>query len=402
MADNSHADRIGEDSGIAELQTTLSSPNSTFTQRYDAARAYIDSLAKPVGSLGTLEDWAARISSLQKSARPSIASFLCLIFAADHGVAKSKSDGGSECSAYPQAVTRKVLEGLDHGVAGASVLANCNGVNLRVVDMGVADGPQKYDWSGDVVRESVHRVEGGTANFCVGDALTEEQVEDCISAGKVEVAKFIEEQGASANQTIVMFGEVGIGNTTTSAALIAALTGITDIPSLSGSGASTSRDGINPDIVSKKVGIVQQAMKRHGSLVGDPRKALQAVGGAEICAIVGGMLEASHRNTPILVDGFIVATAAMVACEMDPSVCCALLFATSSTEKGQAVALQTIQGIAKRLDLPSLAKPALNMELRMGEATGCLTAVPLAKSACAIMKMATLERVLTIDMSKGY
>ena len=111
------------------------------------------------------------------------------------------------------------------------------------------------------------------------------------------------------------------------------------------------------------------------------------------------MLEASERDIPILVDGFIVTTAAMIACQMDPSVTRVLLFATQSTEKGQAIALDVIGKIASANDIPAPAKPALNMNLRMGEATGCLLAVPMAKSACAIVKdLATLNEVLGLEM----
>ena len=154
-------------------------------------------------------------------------------------------------------------------------------------------------------------------------------------------------------------------------------------------------------MIAKKVSIIKEAMQYHGasSLTGSPRKALEAVGGAEIAAMVGGMLEASERDIPILVDGFIVTTAAMIACQMDPSVTRVLLFATQSTEKGQAIALDVIGKIASANDMPAPAKPALNMNLRMGEATGCLLAVPMAKSACAIVKdLATLNEVLGLEM----
>ena len=384
---------------LCALETSLIDTNqNNFTQRYNAVRSYLDSLAKPVGSLGSIEDYAARIAALQRTAKPTINNPICIIFAADHGVAKNEeNEGGMNCSAYPQAVSRKVVEGLDHSIAGASVLARCNDVALRVVDVGLADGgATQYEWSNNVVRSSESRVKGGTNNFCTGHAMSEEEVDQCILTGRKETNKFISEL----NGNIVIFGEVGIGNTTSSSALIAAITG-EDVESLCGTGASTTRDGVNDEVITKKITIIKQALEYHKSstLKGSPLKALQAVGGAEIAAIVGGMLEASERDIPILVDGFIVTTAALIACLMDASVTRVLLFATQSTEMGQAVALNAISDIAKSNDIPVPSMPALNMKLRMGEATGALLAMPLVRSACAVVaELATLNEVLAIEM----
>lgn len=384
-----------ERSGSSALAATLIDPKQNFAQRYDAVRSYLDSLAKPVGSLGSIEDYAARIAALQRSAKPKVTP-VCLIFAGDHGVAKDKSEGGMNCSSYPQAVSRKVLEGLDHGIAGASVLARCNDVPLRVVDVGLVDGPTEYEWSNTVVFSSESKVKGGTNNFCKGDAMSEEEVEQSILAGRNHTGKFIDEVEGN----IVLFGEVGIGNTTTSSALIAALSGV-GVESLCGTGASTNRDGINDEVITKKISIIKEAMQYHGesSMKGAPLKALKAVGGAEIAAMVGGILLCNDRDMPILVDGFIVTTAAMIACHIDPSVARLLLFATQSTEKGQAIALNVIRDVALSHNIPVPVVPALNMNLRMGEGTGALLAVPLVRSACAVMtELATLNEVLGLEM----
>lgn len=381
------------------LSATLLDPAHDFTYRYDAVRSYLDGLAKPVGSLGSLEDYAARISALQRSATPRVNNVVCLIFAGDHGVAKDVDEGGRRCSSYPQSVTRKVIEGLDRGVAGASVLAKQNNVSLRVIDVGLANTPiigENGDWwSGIVVRSSETRVKGGTNNFCIHDAMTEIEVERCISTGREETAKFIDEVKAD----VVIFGEVGIGNTTSASTLLAALTGTKDLKSLCGVGASTNRNGINDEAVAKKVTIIDEAMRYHETtqFLGKPLLALQKVGGTEIAALVGGMLECSEKDIPILVDGFMVTTAAMIACQMDPTVTKLLIFATQSTEKGQAVALNEIGGIARLNNIPAPVMPALNMQLRMGEATGALLAIPLVKSACAVVSdLATLNEVLSL------
>jgi len=342
------------------------------------------------------------MAALQQTTTPNADSAACLIFAADHGVAKDTSEGGRSCSAYPQIVSRKVLEALDHGIAGASVLSKCNNVELRVIDVGLADGPVSYDWSGNTVRLATRRIQGGTKNFCTGNALTEEQVKMCINVGREETTKMMDEMGGGAN--VIMFGEVGIGNTTTAAALIAALTGV-DVVTVCGSGASVTRDGINEEIVARKIDIVKEALDFHSnnasSMNGNPMQALSAVGGAEICSMVGGMLEASKHDVAILVDGFIVTTAAMIACMIDPMVSRLLLFSTKSTEKGQVIAITTITEIATANSIPVHTKPALDMGLRMGEASGCITSVPLLRSACAtISSLATLNDVMCLEMGK--
>ncbi|KAL3809576.1 hypothetical protein ACHAXA_005792 [Cyclostephanos tholiformis] len=411
------------------LSSSLLDPTNDFNSRYRAARAYMDELAKPIGSLGRLEDHASRLCALLRSATPSVDDVVCLIFAADHGIAGNAVDGGGmDCSSYPRSVTRKVLMGLERGMAGASVLARANGVHLRVVDVGLASSSPSEEWgegeedgeeedvdmpttiprlwSGDsVVRhpsDGTLGVSGGTRNFCAADAMTNDDVDRCLSIGRTETSKFINDARAD----MVIFGEVGIGNTTTSGALIAALCGISDARSLCGTGSAPYSDGIDDDvddddvramIISKKASIIDLAMRRHPSLVGDPRGALRAVGGAEIASIVGGMLECSSRDVPVLVDGYIVTTSAMIASMIDPLVTRLLIFATKSTEVGQRVALDEIRRIASANDVPPPVMPALDMRLRMGEATGALLAVPLIRSACAIVtELATLNEVLSL------
>jgi len=386
-------EKRGNKQEIISLLDILIDPKKDFKNRYDAVRLYLDSLAKPVGSLGTLEDWAARLAALQRTPKPIVNKAACLIFAADHGVAKDKVSGGENCSAYPQAVTRKVLEALDHNMAGASVLAAQNDVILRVVDVGVAGERTPMNGNNGVVIESEHKLVGGTKNFCKQSAMTKEEMDKCMLAGRQEVRRCIEEMGTN----VLIFGEVGIGNTTTSSALIAAITG-EQIDILCDSGASTTRDGHNPDIVASKIAIVKDAITYHeNGMINNPAEALRNVGGAEIAAIVGGILEASERNVAVLVDGFIVTAAAMVACFMSPNVCRILFFATRSTERGQNIALQKIYDIAEEINVPT-EEPALNMNLRMGEGTGGLIATSILRGAVAILSdLATLEAVLSLE-----
>jgi nicotinate-nucleotide--dimethylbenzimidazole phosphoribosyltransferase len=403
---------VGEEkhrSRRVELDAILIDPTCDYATRYDAVRAYLDALAKPIGSLGHLEEYACRLCSLKRSSSPNIDNVACLIYAADHGIAGNANDeGGMDCSSYPRSVTRKVLEGLNAGIGGASVLARANGATLRVIDVGLAASPNAATstaWSRDsVVRhpsDGSPGVCGGTSNFCVRDAMTELDVENCMRIGRDETSNFVREIDAD----VVVFGEVGIGNTTTCSALISALCGVSDPSSVCGTGSapppssSSSSDG-DADIISKKSSIIDMAMRRVREnlqipLANDPILALRAVGGAEIASIVGGMLECSMRDMPILVDGYIVTTCAMISCMIDPSVCRLLMFATRSTEVGQLMALDVIRDIARSHDLPLPPMPALDMGLRMGEATGALLALPLIRSACSIVaELATLDEVL--------
>ena len=371
-------------------QDVLTSSTSSFMDKYNSVQSYIDCLAKPVGSLGTLEEWAARICALQNSMQPKANPVNAIIFAGDHGVAMPTSDGGEGCSAYPQSVTRAIIQGLQQKVAGASVLAQEIGIDLSVVDVGVIG--DIYD--GPVVESASDKLSNGTRNFCNEPAMTIEEVDRCLKIGKDTITKAVLKDSCK----VVALGEIGIGNTTTASALIAALTG-EPVENLCGGGAFASRM-VDNDVIKKKIGIVERALKKHIGSLKESFSILSKVGGAEIAALVGAMIEASDRNIAVLVDGFIVTTAALVAVRMKPSVCNVLFFTTKSAEKGQQVAIQQIQAIAREHNLPVPASPALSMGLRMGECTGALLAVPILQSSTAmIANMATIQEILSKNVS---
>jgi nicotinate-nucleotide--dimethylbenzimidazole phosphoribosyltransferase len=404
-------------------QATLVSPTSSFSERYHAVQSYINTLAKPVGSLGTLEDWAARLAALQRTIRPTANPVACLIFAADHGAAKSVQQGGEACSLYPPAVTQSILQGLQRGIAGASILAKEHQVMLRVVDVGVAykrEGDESeqtllYDKASGTVRSSLQKLVGGTRNLCTHAAMTLEECERCIQMGRDEFSNYVSETKA----TIVALGEVGIGNTTASSALIAHFSRA-KVESVCGSGATTASQSANDASIHKKVQLVKKALRLHGNAIKksktDPiKEALARLGGAEIAALVGAMLEAAERgNIAILVDGFIVTAAALVAIFIEPLACSRVLFLTTqSAEKGHDVAIATIQQLVdsttemgrdttlSSAPAPAFATPALNMNLRMGEATAALLAVPLIRSAAAMLsEMGTIDDILAGEASQ--
>eukprot|EP01063_Lacrimia_lanifica_P013270 TRINITY_DN198_c0_g2_i2.p2 TRINITY_DN198_c0_g2~~TRINITY_DN198_c0_g2_i2.p2 ORF type:complete len:403 (+),score=93.50 TRINITY_DN198_c0_g2_i2:183-1211(+) len=320
-------------------------------------------------------------------------SVVSVIFAADHGMAAPKDAGGEECSAFPQVVTRSIVRGLEAGVAGASVLAKANGVQLRVVDVGVAGAGV----AGGAVAPAKEKLPGGTKNACVEPAMSGAECAAMLAAGRAAVC----EHAAAAR--LVVFGEVGIGNTTASSLLLAALLRATDeaaVVRLCGNGALSGRSA-DPAVIPRKAAIVMKALRTHAPLLqaadSPTEEVLAACGGAEIAALTGAVLEASARNIPVLVDGFIVTVAALAAVRMDPAVSRVLLFATASAERGHAAAVAAIQEAARAAGLPVPAPPALAMGLRLGEASAGLLAVPLARSAVAVLgQMGTIQDILSM------
>ena len=361
----------------------------SFRERYEAARAYIDTLAKPVGSLGTLEDWAARLVALQDSEHVVVDPVACLIFVADHGAAASDQVGGEHCSSFPQSVTRSIVEGLDRGIAGASVLARQNGVQkIRVVDVGVVGGV--FESTSGVVVSSPQKLQGGTHNFCSGPAMTLAETERCLQIGRDELSFMVTSRP---DVKVVVLGDVGIGNTTSSSALISHLSNAA-IKEVCGGGATTT---CVPDsgVIEKKIDIVTRALNMHRPIL-SPMEALAKVGGAEISALVGAILEASEQSVPILVDGFVVTTAALVAACLSPDSCRVMFLATKSVEPGQMAAIRTLKDIARSNDVLVPPDPIFDMGLRMGEATGALMAVPLMRSAAAMVnEMGTIADILS-------
>mmetsp|Transcript_24434 Transcript_24434/g.51614 ORF Transcript_24434/g.51614 Transcript_24434/m.51614 type:complete len:713 (+) Transcript_24434:318-2456(+) len=367
-------------------QNVLKSSTATIMDKHNAVQEYLDILAKPVGSLGTLEEWAARICVLQSSLTPNVDAVSVIIFAGDHGVTAAKEDGGEGCSLYPQVVTRAILEGLQQNVGGASVLANGLGLNLNVVDVGVVGDP----YTGKFVNSARNKLSKGTRNFCLGPAMTMEEVDRCLNIGRETIAQAVKKESCR----VVALGEVGIGNTTTASTLIAALTKI-PVEELCDGGAFASHTADN-DKIKKKIEIVERALKKHMGSLNESYSILSKVGGSEIAALVGAMIEASDRNVAVLVDGFIVTAAALVAVRMKPSVCNVLFLTTKSAEKGQQAAIEEIQAIAKDHNIPVPASPVLSMGLRMGEGTGAILAVPILQSSAAmITNMATIQDILS-------
>ena len=275
--------------------------------------------------------------------------------------------------------------------AVSSILCQNADITLRVVDVGVKD----YT-AGDMqnVVHSVDETLNGTNNYCNGNAMTREDVERCYNIGCENVQK--------CNTNVIIFGEVGIGNTTTSSTLLCFLTHtITheDVSKLCGPGATTPCEKINESTTQRKIELVERAISLHYEPNQDIWTILQKVGGAEIVSIVGGIIQASKMEKCILLDGFIVTVAALVAIKLYPKVVSpCLFFSTQSKEPGHVVAIRCILDVVKENGFPASSMPALDMGLRLGEGSGAVLAFPLLRSCVGLFHgVATLEQVLSGD-----
>ena len=308
-------------------------------------------LTKPTGALGDLEQIAITLASLQGTVFPKINKPWISIFAGDHGVVEEN------ISAYPQAVTRQMLQNFASGGAAISVIAKHHQAHLQVIDCGTVG--DAYNYTG-VER---HCIRAGTANFAKQAAMTEQECQAALELGKnsVDLAK-------SKGADIFIAGEMGIGNTCSASALACLLLD-ESAQQLTGLGT-----GINIEQLQHKIYVIDQAVKLHkNDVTNNPLKILAAVGGLEIAAMVGAYLRGAQMGLPIVVDGFISSVAALCAVRIQPLVREWMLFGHQSAEYGH-------QRILKELN----AQAILNMNLRLGEGSGAGAALSILQLACVL------------------
>lgn len=323
-----------------------------------AARARLDRLTKPPGSLGRLEELAITLAGITGDPCPRFPRKAVIVMAADHGVA---AEG---VSAYPQAVTAQMVANFLAGGAAINVLARCAGARVAVVDVGVAaDLPPHPDLIS-------RKVAPGTRNLVEGRAMTEAEALAAIAVGIEVVARELER-----GLDLVATGDMGIANTTASSAIVAAITG-RSAADVTGRGT-----GIDDAGLAHKVSVVERALAVNRPRPADPLGVLASVGGLEIAGLVGVILGAAARRIPVLLDGFIAGAAALVATELCPLARDYLVAAHRSVEIGHRVILDRI-GL----------EPFLTLDLRLGEGTGAALLMPLVDDALAILaEMATFE-----------
>jgi nicotinate-nucleotide--dimethylbenzimidazole phosphoribosyltransferase len=326
----------------------------------NAALARQAQLTKPAGSLGRLEQLAVELAGLQETERPRAMRAPIIIFAGDHGVV------AQGVSAYPQEVTIAMMSNFASGGAAISVLARELGSRLEVVDAGtLAQSP--------VPGIVTDKPRSGSRDFTYEAALESVEVAFALECGKRAVLR-----AARETPDLLILGEMGIGNTTSSAAIAAALLGI------SAEGIAGSGTGIDAAGRARKVRVIDQALARHGLTRGgvSVEDIMCAVGGLEIAAICGAIIAAAQHRLPVLLDGFIVSVAALAAVRLNPSCRPFLLASHQSAEQGHRLVLRA-------LDIP----PLIDLDLRLGEGSGAAVALPLLRLACALHnEMATFAQ----------
>jgi nicotinate-nucleotide--dimethylbenzimidazole phosphoribosyltransferase len=330
----------------------------------EAARTRQDQLTKPAGALGRLETLAIELAGLQQTDRPRAARAPIIIFAGDHGIA------AQGVSAYPQDVTIAMMANFAAGGAAISVLARELGSMLEVVDAGtLAETPMP-----GIVSDKPRR---GSRDFSQETALDASDVAFALDCGKRAV-----DRAAASAPDIFIFGEMGIGNTTSASAVAAALLG-------TGAEAMTGRGtGLDAAGRARKALLIDAALAHHQiASRASPEQILCAVGGLEIAAITGAVIASAQARIPVLVDGFIVSVAALTATRLNPSCRPYLIFAHRSAEQGHRLVLEALD-----------ARPLLDLDLRLGEGSGAALALPILRLACALHNnMATFAEAAVPD-----
>ena len=332
------------------------------------ATARLDILTKPKGSLGKLEDIAKQIVAIREELRPKSNKKIIFTFAGDHGV----TDEG--VSAFPKEVTAHMVHNFIAGGAAINALANHAGAEVAVVDVGV-----DFDF-GDVKGLIKKKVTRGTKNIAKGPAMSRKEAIQSIVVG-VELA----DEYANRGYNLFGTGDMGIGNTTPSSAIIAALSGKA-VKDVTGRGT-----GVDEKTFDHKVAVIEEAIKTNAPDTSDPIDLLAKLGGLEIGAIAGLCLGAARKRIPVLIDGFISTAGALIAFEIEPTVADYLIASHRSIEVGHQVMLERI-GI----------RPILDLDLRLGEGTGSAIAMNIVDaSLAAYNEMATFEEAEVAEGNEG-
>ncbi len=321
-----------------------------------AARKRQDELTKPRGSLGRLEEISIQVAGMTAQARPRLRDKVVVVMAGDHGVVEEG------VSAYPREVTLQMVLNFLDGGAAINVLARQAGARVVVVDMGVAADLPPAD------QLTIRKIGRGTANLAKGPAMRRTQAVESILAG----AEIVEREIAY-GLDILATGDMGIGNTTPSAAIAAALSGKSP-EEVAGRGTGVDDAGLR-----RKVSAIRRGLEVNRPDAHDGLDVLRKVGGFEIGGLAGAILAAAAHRKPVVIDGFISGAAAMIAVKLAPAARDYLISAHVSQERGHALMLTWLQ-----------LRPLLDLNLRLGEGTGAVLAMQLVEAACRTLdEMAT-------------
>ncbi len=325
------------------------------------AREHLNNLAIPVGSLGRLLDIAEQLAAIKESLKPSVGKKVVVTMAGDHGVVE---EGVSTC---PREVTLQMVYNFVAGGAGINALAGVSGARVVVVDMGVAGDLKELVEQGKILSR---KVDFGTRNMTRGPAMTRQQAVQALEAG-IDIAGDLVREGAELLGT----GDMGIGNTTPSSAVLAALSGL-PVRQVTGRGT-----GIDDETLARKVRVIERALAVNRPDPQDPVDVLAKVGGFEIGGIAGLILGAAYYRVPVVVDGFISTAGALLAKHIAPHSVDYMIAAHRSMEYGHRYMLEEL-GL----------RPLLDLNMRLGEGTGAALAMCIVEGAARVIReMLTFE-----------
>ncbi|TGM87819.1 nicotinate-nucleotide--dimethylbenzimidazole phosphoribosyltransferase [Leptospira bouyouniensis] len=309
----------------------------------DQIRVKINTKTKPLGSLGALESVAQQIAEIQNTMTPKLQNPKLILFAGDHGITEEP------VSLYPKDVTWQMVFNFLRGGACANVFAKHSDIDVEVVDAGV-----DHDWD-DATNQLIQiKIRNGTSNFLKTSAMTKEEASQSLQNG----INLISDKKYN-DTNVFLFGEMGIGNTSSASLILSHLTGI-PLSKLVGKGT-----GLNPEGKNIKLQILEKAYQRTGKL-SDPLEILSEFGGFEIGMMAGAMLGAASKQNLFIVDGFITTAAYLIAHHLSPTVKDYAIFSHVSDEEGHIIVLNHYQ-----------IRPLLTLNLRLGEGSGALAAYPL-------------------------
>ncbi len=334
------------------LTQTIASIKPVDAELLAEAQKRLDNKTKPLGSLGRLEEFGRRFAAISGNLAPDTAKKVIYTFAGDHGVVEEG------VSAFPKEVTPQMVLNFLRGGAGVNVLARHSGVTVRVVDIGV-----DHDF-GPVPELLARKVARGTRNFAKGPAMTREEAVAALEVG-ITLAMEAKADGVAMLGT----GEMGIGNTTPSSAIITTFSG-KSVREVTHRGT-----GINDAALEHKIRVIEEGLALNRPDPKDPLDVLAKVGGLEIAGIAGLVLGAAASRIPVVVDGFISTAGALIACELQPLVKEYLFAAHESVEIGHRFMLERLGAV-----------PILDLKFRLGEGTGAALAMGLIEAGVKVLK----------------
>lgn len=335
----------------------------------EKAQGRLDSLTKPKGSLGRLEDLAKLIVGITKKINPTFKDRVIFTLASDHGVSEER------ISAFPKEVTAQMVYNFLNGNAAINVLARHAGARVIVVDMGVAHKFKSQKPKAKNFKDK--KINFGTKNMTKGPAMTRKEAEQSIAAG-LEIFEEEFKKGID----IMGTGDMGIGNTTASSAIASVFTRAS-VDSVAGRGT-----GVDEQTLKNKIEVIRQAIGVNAPNPNDPIDVLSKVGGFEIGGLAGIIISAAAHKIPVVIDGFISGASALIAYHLEPKTKGYMIASHCSAEKGHRVILQHL-GL----------NPLLDLNLRLGEGTGAALGIIIAEAAVKILtQMATFE---SANVSKG-